>query len=171
MKYLIMLTFLFSSQIFATPCGQEGSVDDRIKNCNFAKGDFVLVARDDKGLEIYQDTKTSLIWGDRITVDYNHFGSQKACSEDLAEAQLLKTVHWRLPNVHEFEVASTHGMKTALPHMDHGFWTSTPVKMKRRRRANPAQAFLWDGLLEKTETGDLKDGASVRCIGKEEKKS
>lgn len=173
MKTTLFFTFFFMTSAFAASCGQQGSIDDRIKDCNLSKGNFALITRDEKGLEIYKDVKTNLIWGDRITTDYNHYGSQKACDDDLREAELLKDIDWRLPTVHEFEVAAAHGMKPALPHMEHGFWTSTPVKSRgrRSRRSPPARVFLWDGLENRADTGDLKDGASVRCIGKEPKKS
>jgi hypothetical protein len=169
MKSLIIYIFVFSSSAWSSPCGKEGTVDERIKNCNSAKGEFALVLRDEKGLEIYKDLKTGLIWADRISTDFNHYGSQKACSDAFPEKELLKDVHWRLPTVREFEIASSHGMKESLPHMFHTFWTSTPVKSgsksRRRRRAQPSQAFLWDGMEQKSDTGDLKDAASVRCVG------
>ena len=168
MKLLILMTFVMTASAFASPCGLEGSIEDRIKSCNLMKETFVLVTRTDKGLEVYKDTKTEIIWGDRIISDFNHYGSQRACSDDLTEAQLLKDLKWRLPTVREFEVAASHGMKTALAHMEHFFWTSTPVKTKRvrRRRAPPAQVFLWDGIEQKTDVGDIKDAASVRCVAR-----
>lgn len=167
-SFIFVMTLFVSSAFAASPCGKEGTIDERIKNCNFAKGEFVLVARDDKGLEIYKDSKTGLIWGDRITTDFNHYGSQMACNRDLREAELLKDVDWRLPSVREFEVAASHGMKDSLPHMLHAFWTSTPVKVKtkRRRKTILVGAYLWDGDAQKTDAGDLKDGASVRCVAK-----
>lgn len=163
MKRFLFLALL-STAVFADPCGKEGSIDERIKNCNVTKDGFVLVTRDEKGIEIYKDTKSGLVWGDRIATDFNHYGSQRAC-QDHPEKELLKDLKWRLPTVKEFEVAASHGMKTLLPHMNHYFWTSTPVKKKsRRRRAIPAQVFLWDGMGDTTDAGDLKDGASVRCV-------
>ncbi len=151
----------------ADPCGTEGTIEERIKSCNSTKGNFVLITRDDKGREIYKDLKSNLIWGDRITTDFNHYGSQKACNDEIPEASLLKEVKWRLPTIHEFEQAAVHGLKASLSHMDHAFWTSTPAKTsKRRRRAPPARTFMWDGPEERSDTGDLKDAASVRCVGK-----
>lgn len=149
----------------ASPCGREGAIEERIKNCNLLKDNFVLVSRDEKGLEIYKDLKTGLLWGDRVLAEFNHFGSQKAC-DDIPESELLRDHKWRLPTVREFEMAASHGMKSALPRMTFWFWTSTPVKMKRTRRNRgvPTQAFLWDGLEEKSDVGDLKDAASVRCV-------
>jgi hypothetical protein len=168
MKLLILMTYLFMASAWAKPCGLEGTMEDRIKDCNLIKENFVLIARDDKGLEVYKDTKTEMIWGDRIISDFNHYGSQRACTDDLREAQLFKDLKWRLPTVREFEVAASHGMKTAVVHMEHFFWTSTPVKTKRarRRRAPPAQVFLWDGTEQKTDVGDIKDAASVRCVAR-----
>lgn len=167
MKLLFFLSFVMSATAFASPCGLEGSIEERIKSCNLMKETFVLVTRTDKGLEVFKDTKTGMVWGDRIIYDFNHYGSQKACGDDLPEALLLKEIKWRLPTVREFEVAASHGMKTSISHMDHFFWTSTPVKSKRRRtrRSPPAQVFLWDGQENKTDVGDIKDAASVRCIG------
>lgn len=169
MRHLLFIPlFIISIAFAADPCGKEGTIDERIKSCNSAKGDFVLVVRDEKGLEIYKDLKTGDFWGDRISTDFNHYGSSKACTSDLAEAEILKEVKWRLPTVREFEVAASHGMKEALPRMFHTYWTSTPVKVARkyrRRRTYTAQAYLWNGQDERTEAGDLKDAASVRCLG------
>lgn len=161
--------FLISLSAAAnTPCGKEGTLDDRIKNCNVTKDNFVLVTRDEKGIEVYKDLKTGLIWSDRLQVDFNHYGSQKACADEALELQLLKDLKWRLPTVNEFEVAASHGMKDVLSRMNYWFWTSTPVRKAkgRRRRAAPAQSFLWDGMEQKSDVGDLKDAASVRCVAR-----
>src|SRR5690606_1158939 len=127
--------------------------------------EFVLVARTDK-VAIFKDEKTGLIWGDRIFNDFNHFSSQKACGLDIPEREILKDFKWRLPSVREFEIAASHGMKDALPSMQYVFWTSTPVKVryKGKRRRPPAQAYLWDGPEQRTDVGELKDAASVRCV-------
>jgi hypothetical protein len=128
------------------------------------KENFAMVYSDDKGLEVYQDQKSKLVWGHRLMMDFNHYGSQKACT-DIPESTVLKELRWRLPTVREFEQSATHGMKAALPNMNYWFWTSTPVKMPRKyRRRQPSRVFLWDGMEEKTDTGDLKDAASVRCV-------
>jgi hypothetical protein len=168
MKFLFFTLYFIASTTWAAPCGKEGSIEERIKNCNSAKGEFVLIVRNELGLEVYKDLKSGFLWGDRIGSDFNHYGSQKACPNDSLEGQLLKEVKWRLPSIREFEVAASHGMKDSLPHMFHTFWSSTPVKAKsrsRRKQDNAAQAFLWDGQEQKMDTGDLKDAASVRCIG------
>jgi hypothetical protein len=168
MRHLFLISFLFIGSAFAKPCGLQGTLEERKKDCDVVKGDFVLVAATEKA-EFYQDMKSKLIWGSRITSDFNHFGSQKACTEDVSDYQVLNSIKWRLPTINELEQAAAHGMKSALPNSDHTFWSSTPVKRKRSRRNRgiPASAYLWDGLEQKTDTGDLKDGASVRCVGKE----
>lgn len=169
MKVVAFFYLIFITSAFARPCGLQGSIEERIKDCNQTNGDFALIAASEKGPEFFKDLKTGLIWGNRITSDFNHYGSQKACSGEISGYEILSSLKWRLPTIPEFEVAATHGMKTALPNMNYWFWSSTPVKTKRkyRRRGVPAQAYLWDGVEEKTDVGDLKDGASVRCVAKE----
>lgn len=169
MRYLYLIPFFFISTAFAKPCGLQGTVEDRIKDCNQSKGNFVLVSATDKGVEFYQDTKTKLIWGSRIPTDFNHYGSQKACDDEVSGYEVLGSLKWRLPSIREYETAAANGMKEALPNMNHWFWSSTPVKTRRkyRRRAVPASVYLWDGSEQKTDVGDLKDGASVRCVAKD----
>lgn len=166
MMNLLPLLLLFSSIAFAKVCGQIGTIDERIKDCDVTKENFALVASDDKGLEVYQDQKTKIIWGNRVMMDFNHYGSQKACDE-IPEKVVLKDLKWRLPTVKEFEQSAAHGMKTALPNMTYWFWTSTPVRTHRSRkwrRRQPSQVFIWDGVEQKSDTGDIKDAASVRCV-------
>lgn len=169
MRLFYFIPFLIISSAFAKPCGLQGTVEERIKDCATVKGNFALVSVSEKGAEIYKDLKSKLIWGNRISTDFNHYGSQKACNEEVSEYVTISTVKWRLPTIREFEEAATHGMKTALPNMEHSYWSSTPVmkKRSRRRRAMPAGVFIWDGFAEKTDVGDLKDGASVRCVAKD----
>lgn len=169
MKLIILLTVFISGSVFAKPCGLQGTIEERIKDCAITKGDFVLVAATEKGTEFYKDTKSKLIWGSRIATDFNHYGSQKACVDELPDYQVLGSLKWRLPTINEFEQAAAHGMKTALPNSDYSFWSSTGVKRKRsrRNRALPASVYLWDGTDQRTDTGDLKDGASVRCVTKD----
>lgn len=158
----------FSTEPAKKPCGLVGNIEERIKDCAVTKGNFALVRITEKGIETYKDTKSGLVWGSRITSDFNHYGSQKACSDEASNDQNLN-LRWRLPTIREFEDAANRGMKAALQNMEHTYWSATPVKTKRRRsrRGPPAQVFLWDAHLEKTDFGDLKDAASVRCVAKE----
>lgn len=169
MRLIYLLPFFILTSAYAKPCGLQGTVEERVKDCAQTKGNFVLVAATEKGLEIYKDIKSGLIWGSRIVSDFNHYGSQKACSEAVSDYLAISTMKWRLPTIKEFEDAYVHGMKAAVPNAEHAYWSSTPVKTRRnrRRRAPPAQVYLWDGYEEKTDTGDLKDAASVRCVGRE----
>lgn len=172
MKSLFLLSLIiFMPNTWGKPCGLTGTITERIKECEVSKGHFHLVIRDEKGLEIYKDTKSGLVWGSRITYEFNQYGSQKACDENLPESKLLKDLNWRLPTVKEFEQASADGMKASLPHMNHWFWTSTPAgKMKKsrsRKIAEPPGVFIWNSVDETTEVGTIKDGASVRCVAKD----
>lgn len=164
------LCFIFVTPLFSAPCGLKGSIDERINECAKTKDNFVLVTSTEEGREVYKDTKSGLIWSSRINYEMNHFGSQKICPNELPEAKILSEVKWRLPTLREFEQSAIHGMKTALPNMNHWFWTSTPQKVKkvsrrRRNRMAPAGVFMWDGVGQISETGSLKDAGSVRCVG------
>lgn len=168
MKHFLLLSLLIPAAAFANkPCGLQGSTEERIKDCSVTKGNFALVTLTEKGSEFYKDLKTGLIWGSRITIDFNHYGSQKACDGEVSGYDLK--LKWRLPSIREFEQASAHGMKEALSNTTHSYWSSTPVKMERKRRRNapPAQNYIWDGFEQRTDVGDLKDGASVRCVAKD----
>ena len=171
MRFFYLLPFLLATSTFAKPCGLQGhNIQERIKDCAQEKGTFALVAMSEKGSAIYEDMKSKLIWGDRIGMDFNQYGSQKACSGEASEHQLLNSLKWRLPTIRELEEAAAHGIKAALPNMEHSYWSSTPVlsKKTKRRRARAVGVYLWDGFEEKTETGDnLKDAASVRCVARE----
>lgn len=170
MRFFYLLSYFILTTAFAKPCGLEGTVEERVKDCAQTKGNFALVAATEKGLEVYKDIKSGLIWGSRILSDFNHYGSQKACSTELTENVILSSLKWRLPTIKELEDAYVHGMKEAVPNTSHSYWSSTGVKTRkyrRRRNAPPAQVYIWDGYEQKTDTGDLKEAASVRCVAKE----
>ena len=170
MRFLFILSLIVSVSALAKPCGLEGKIEERIKDCNQLNGNFVLVTMTDKGHGFYKDQKSGLIWGYRIGSDFNQYGSMKACSENISGYHVLKSLRWRLPTITDFKRAAARGMKSVLPNMDRSYWTSTPVKRRRkyrRRRRPPPQAYMWDALEERTDTGDLKDAASVRCVAKE----
>jgi hypothetical protein len=168
--FSIILWSTFGKSSTFRPCGLEGSVAERIKSCDLLKGSFALVVRNDKGREIYKEQKSGLLWGDRISYDFNHYGSQKACDEEAPEKNLL-SLKWRLPTVKEFEQAAIQGMKNHLPNMRHAFWTSTPghapKKKSRNSKGIPSSAVIWDALEEVTAAGTILDGASVRCVANE----
>ncbi len=168
MMHFVWIVFISSFPSWASQCGHEGSLEERMKNCNYAKGEFILVFRNQKGLEIYKDIKTGLLWGDRIGIDFNHYGAQKACPQASLEAKIFNGFNWRLPTIREFELAAFRGMKDVLPRMFHSFWTSTPVKSKyssrRKKKLVPAQAYVWEGIEQRVDIGDMRDGASVRCV-------
>lgn len=169
------LTFFISlfhlSPSFAKPCGLQGSIEEQIKDCDVEKNLFVLLSQDDKRVEIHQGTKSGLSCGSRHFVDYNHYGSQNACSDSNPHTEIKEDLKGRLPTIKEFEESANHGMKAGLPSMNSWFRTSTPVqkgksKRGRRKDENPTQVYLWDVFDEFLDIGDLKDGASVRCVAK-----
>lgn len=163
--FLLMMTSAFAAP---APCGLQGTLDERIKECATAKGNFILVSRTVKGSEVYKDSKSGLIWGPRISYEFNHYGSSKACGDENPVSQIFKDLVWRLPTLKEFEQGAANGIKSSLSDMGHWFWTSTPVgktkKKYRRRKAAPTSVFMWDGTEEVAGTGSLMDVGSVKCV-------
>ena len=61
MRVFYLFPFLVMSSAFAKPCGLEGTIEERIKDCAQVKGNFALIAVSEKGAEIYRDLKSKLI--------------------------------------------------------------------------------------------------------------
>ena len=113
---LIIASFLllaFTSNAFAenTPCGLEGTIEERIQDC----------AQN----EVYLDTQTHLIWGDLIRKKIGERIAHFACELNLRENGNLPG-KFRLPTLAEYQAADADGIRSALPRMSgNWFWTST----------------------------------------------
>lgn len=178
-KIIFALTMLLSVSSFASvnevsqnfnesekfPCGFKGSVEDRIHDCSYQqssqKGNFVLVARTIKFKEVYMDSKTGLLWGDRLPSEMNHYDAQKACNESLGEVLKIKDLVWRLPTEKDYIQADVNGIRASLPNMTYAFWASTVS----RHDSNLAYEFY--GYINTTgiRTYNLRTyKAAVRCV-------
>ncbi len=148
-----------------TPCGLNGPIPDRIRDCSeqesSIKGVFNLVTRTKEFKEIYKDTKSGLLWGDRLETGMNHFKAMEACKADLDEVGQINEVSWRLPSKEEYEEANKNEVRAALPNMDYWFWTST------LNASNPNHAWFYNGLDGVLSNYNRSYGNdSVRCIGR-----
>ena len=150
------------------PCGFSGSIDERIKDCSYqktsSKEEFVLVTRTKEFKEVHKDTKSGLLWGDRLPSAMSHYSAEKACNASLAEVAKLSGHTWRLPSKEEFEQAEKDGVRKALPNMNYWWWSSSV------RRNNSDYAWLFVGYYG--GVGDFgfrysRDyNYSVRCVAK-----
>jgi hypothetical protein len=112
-----------------TPCGLNGSVDERIHDCslqpNSQKEGFVLVARTTDSKEVYKELSTGLLWSDTLPTLMDKTNAKNACKDSIAEGAGLSGVSWKLPSINQFKEAEKSGIRKALPNMNSWFWSST----------------------------------------------
>lgn len=145
MKYtIILMTLLLSSNLFAqfqdqsnksVPCGTQGSIEERIQDCsNMSNGRnkkmfdtrFILVSRNAKGKEVYQD-KSKLLWANSFTEVVNHFDAIEICKQYRSETRTewgIK-IKWRLPTIEEFEDALVNSNFILTQKSIEGIWTDS----------------------------------------------
>jgi hypothetical protein len=157
------------------PCGQEGSVDERILDCSFQegsqKGQFFLVTRSINGIEVYRDVASGLIWSDRMAKNYRfHSPALSICSNLNSRPNHsgvipflgIPDLTWRLPSADDFLQAEKNNIRQELPDMNHYFWTSTIYP------TNPYYAYVFSSSGELTTyQRELRDNIyqlSVRCV-------
>jgi hypothetical protein len=148
------------------PCGLKGSVDERIKDCSYQltseNAGFVLVTRTKEFKEVHKETKTGLLWGDRLPSIMNHYSAEKACNAGLAEvAGINGGGTWRLPSKEEYEEAEKNGIRKALPNMNYWFWSSSML------RDVSNLAWLFNGVIGSTDYDIYRNNLdSVRCVAR-----
>ncbi len=111
------------------PCGETGSVAERIKAC--AQGNpqahpgFVLVSRAQDGMEVHKDLKTNLLWSDSFPENsVSQSDAKKACKSKIPQVATLTDLKWKLASQDEYETAHENGIVEALPNMNNFFWSS-----------------------------------------------
>jgi hypothetical protein len=143
------------------PCGLSGSVDERIKDCSVqetsSKGNFVLVSRSKDFKEVHKDTKSGLLWSDRLASKMTHYDAQKACKADLKEVAGVQG-SWRLPSIDEYNTAESNGVSSALPNMNYWFWSSSV------HQSDAKFAWVFGGDDGVVFDGFRYDDVSVRCV-------
>ncbi|MFZ4715886.1 MAG: DUF1566 domain-containing protein [Bacteriovoracaceae bacterium] len=150
------------------PCGLQGSVDDRIRDCSSQltsqKEGFQLVTRTEEFKEVHKDTKTGLLWGDRLPSTMSHDNAEKACMADLAEVAKISEFAWRLPSKEEYEEAEKNGIRKALPNMNYWFWSSS-VNLK-----NSSEAWVFQGNYGRMDYifryDFYQEDISTRCVAR-----
>jgi hypothetical protein len=145
------------------PCGLKGSVDDRIRDCSYQltseKEGFVLVTRTKEFKEVHKETKTGLLWGDRLPSTMTHYNAEKACNASLAEVAKISDVAWRLPSKEEYEEAEKNGIRKALPNMNYWFWSSSVLR-------NSDFAWQFFGFYGNSDYNLRNMSFSVRCVAR-----
>jgi len=167
------------------------SLEDRIKNCaklpasvkkvKAHKGKEItwqLVSRmqdpknSKKFYEVWKDTQTGLIWGDRLSKKYKHYDAVKlrddnsvieetACNSyegKIANTNISER-KFRLPTMKEVKQANKNGLFEVLPNMgSYFFWTVTmDANSNEYARGYKNYGDLNTG-------GERSDAFSVRCV-------
>jgi hypothetical protein len=113
-------------------CGLSGSIQERLKDCNYQKGDFALVARTKDNNTVFQNIKTGLIWGDRFpgpfpgienAGDSSFMGAKEFCAKGFSGIGDLMGFSWRLPTHAEYVDAENGRVREVFPDMQHYFWS------------------------------------------------
>jgi hypothetical protein len=160
-EYSIYKSELIKKDVEGTgPCGLEGSVDERIKDCSSEAEGFVLVTRSKDFKEVHKEKSTGLLWSDRLPY-MSHYNAETACSSNLKEVAGISGFTWRLPSIDEYKEAERNGIRKALPNMDNWFWSSSVHSYDDYNGSG--SAWLFDG------TGDTYYGSRsslswVRCV-------
>jgi len=87
---IVMFLFITSSAAHL-PVGKRPRLRTGLKTAIWPKVSLPSLFSVSLELRFLKDLKTGLLWGDRITTDFNHYGSPKACTNDLTEANFYQT--------------------------------------------------------------------------------
>ena len=136
LSLFIMSTYSFAS----APCGLEGSLKERVEECQKVEpeqsSNFRLVSRNGKGQFILLDVKTNLLWsqhlwvGDqykyynKVTIRTIHSVCQRFQPFNLKTKD--KTLTWRLPTPRELKSSFKRGNTSV------GSWGVLSSRIKRK---------------------------------------
>lgn len=155
-------------------CGYQGSIQQRINDCNYqenaSKGNFKLVRRDPSNpnrlLEIYQDSKTGLLWS-----ELREFSNFQAARESCAfYGSRINESGWRLPTKEEYVQAFESGIHKSLSRMDEYYWSSSIfIKQVMKENENVPTGMTWifngvSGEISEFPTGIFEARLAVRCV-------
>ena len=166
-------------------CGNRGSTEERVQDCapvptshrNFKEYSWDLVTRlkgsDGYFREVWKDTQTGLLWGDRLDSRLTHYEAASsvdglveheiACISDeaaLANGRISDRL-FGLPSRHDFWEADLHGMRQVLPKAWWDHWTSTWPFFDRNAPSDSAFVYpsglAWNRHINRVP---------VRCVGR-----
>lgn len=124
-KILSVLLLLAQSQSFASvPCGLTGSIEERLMNCNFRKGNFALVSRNEDGEQIWKDLKSQKVWSGLTFKTRSMPKAKRTCS---AFATRFSGIAWTLPTLSILKRLTAHGAIQDLENFDSdiAYWSTS----------------------------------------------
>lgn len=174
MKKIILILCIFSifHAMANEDCGIEGTIQDRIDDCETKRGNFSLVTRI-SGMETYKDEITGKIWGDqeRAVRHSPYSDSITVCREDAPTIERgylgRSIIKWYLPDSQDFEKAINNGIAEAIQNFKSGdeLWTgktSGYTDMEGSYMNVFNTKHLW---MNKTGHSKKRNYYPFRCIG------
>ena len=158
----VILIFIVMRSLFTLGCGLSGSIQERIKDCNKTIGNFSLVAKNSKGVEIYLDNISSYLWSDNLHAQMTNLHADEVCRAlyDFDEAIGIDA-DWRLPSRQEFSRAFDNGISSSLPDMEDNFWTAS-----RPRDSDDDGMYVFNAREGEgyATVQDFRERYEVRCV-------
>jgi hypothetical protein len=163
------------------------TVEDRIKNCSALPKaikktqknviwNLVARSRDRKTgkfYEVWRDSKSGLLWGDRLDKRYSHYDaialglkgnvvSESACNSDNGKTANagIGEKKFGLPTIEEYLQAEENGVREVLQNMDDFFWSAS----RYPNDTDNARGFFGSSGYFVNDPRD--DYGSVRCVGR-----
>lgn len=144
------------------PCGDKGTVEQRIKDCSALPGSrvgsFVLVSRTIKNNKVYKDLATGLLWTDVMPL-YKYKEAQQICSKSLIEFAGIEDKKWRLPSIGEYSDAWNNGFLRNESTVYLSFWSSTVTLYNQ----SIVYIFIDSGIIA---TDEVNDFSNLRCVAR-----
>ena len=162
-------------------CGLNGSVKERILDCNLTKigartiyndmsWDLVTRAIDSGTKQVYEvwrDNVSGLIWGDKLSEKMSQYDARNACDGSSIENGKMASQKFELPTVNDYNIAARDGIRAVLPNMNSSFWTSSvyPYGGDDWRKAWTLVGSN-DGISDDGACAYRKVSVSVRCVSR-----
>ncbi len=122
MKVILIGSILLSNLAFAnkSPCGLEGTLQERLKDCKEEKFKFQLVSRSKKLKEVWRDSRTGFLYSDKLQHSMTFDDAKASCESNFDILEGID-VSWKLPHFYE----PSHVLRAILPNMKNNlFWVT-----------------------------------------------
>ncbi|MCB0412950.1 MAG: hypothetical protein KDD50_01370 [Bdellovibrionales bacterium] len=131
---LIIISILFSRSIYGLECGENGTIEERIIECNLScdynsKGhnySWSLVTKTKRGsYEIWKDNQSGLLWSQKAPFWSDLPGAINDCEKNFRQDYKAGILFWHLPNQRDFENAIHNGLLACTPQPYEAYWVDT----------------------------------------------
>lgn len=169
MRALIFLLFLglSISGNANQSCGLEGPIEDRVSDCNQScqpsrarlKTNWKLVSRSDRGLEVWQNERTGLIWSALYPFRVSAQQAKEICEQHFPEDfKGGLSAFWELPKEWTITEELNHGLLECVPNMNGQIWVNEYVSNDR--------AYIFDGTTRNFFASSTRFSYDFRCVAR-----